>query len=225
MAKVYLNFWSRRLRSQPLETMPPVAPIKYQPIDQSVARDVLNLPQDRHLVLMGDASARRQDDALLLSALHHAGQRAGQRSFELVILAPNQPEIVDKLPFKVHFLDLRADLSLALAYSAANLLLVPTLTTALMPIAAAAIAYNTPVVGFNTTGLRDLIDHQQNGYLAEPFEVQDLAQGIIWVQEHGKKLGAADREKVTYLAPPELPANGDRSWLGRVLADCYANTV
>lgn len=34
------------------------------------------------------------------------------------------------------------------------------------------------------------MDHQQNGYLAKPFEVDDLAQGIAWV------LGDDDRRQV-----------------------------
>jgi glycosyltransferase involved in cell wall biosynthesis len=29
-----------------------------------------------------------------------------------------------------------------------------------------------------------LIDHQQNGYLAKPYEPQDLAHGIDWILNH-----------------------------------------
>ncbi|MGL5805785.1 MAG: glycosyltransferase, partial [Xenococcaceae cyanobacterium] len=36
---------------------------------------------------------------------------------------------------------------------------------------------------FNSTGLQDIVEHQQNGYLAEPFEIEDLARGITWVIE------------------------------------------
>ena len=31
------------------------------------------------------------------------------------------------------------------------------------------------------TGNSDLVDHKSNGYLAEPFDVNDLAKGINWV--------------------------------------------
>ncbi|KXB09319.1 hypothetical protein AKJ60_00460 [candidate division MSBL1 archaeon SCGC-AAA385M11] len=41
-----------------------------------------------------------------------------------------------------------------------------------------ALACGTPVVGFDIGGNKDIIDHQQNGYLARPFDPQDLAVGI-----------------------------------------------
>ena len=31
------------------------------------------------------------------------------------------------------------------------------------------------------TGNSDLVDHKTNGYLAEPFDVNELAKGIDWV--------------------------------------------
>jgi glycosyltransferase involved in cell wall biosynthesis len=39
----------------------------------------------------------------------------------------------------------------------------------------------TPVVCFNATGPKDIVDHHETGYLAEPFSPQDLADGVQWV--------------------------------------------
>jgi glycosyltransferase involved in cell wall biosynthesis len=53
-------------------------------------------------------------------------------------------------------------------------------------------------VAFNASGLKDIVDHQQNGYLATPFEVEDLAKGIAWVltdDERRQKLHFYAREK------------------------------
>jgi glycosyltransferase involved in cell wall biosynthesis len=41
----------------------------------------------------------------------------------------------------------------------------------------------TPVVCFNATGPKDIVEHRACGYLAEPFNPLDLAQGIRWVLE------------------------------------------
>ena len=44
-----------------------------------------------------------------------------------------------------------------------------------------------------------MIEHQKNGYLALPFEIEDLARGIAWVLEDSDqhcKLGDRDQEKV-----------------------------
>ena len=56
----------------------------------------------------------------------------------------------------------------------------------------------TPVVGFNIGGNSDLIDHQKNGYLAQPFDSSDLANGIQWILEnkHYDSLCKNAREKV-----------------------------
>ena len=68
----------------------------------------------------------------------------------------------------------------------------------------------TPVVAFDATGLKDIVDHQQNGYLAKPFDVEDLARGIAWVledEERLQKLGVNGREKVEQNFTVEIQAN------------------
>jgi glycosyltransferase involved in cell wall biosynthesis len=60
------------------------------------------------------------------------------------------------------------------------------------------LACGTPVVAFNIGGLPDMIEHQKNGYLAKPFEVEDLAIGISWILNGGKNyknLSERAREK------------------------------
>jgi glycosyltransferase involved in cell wall biosynthesis len=44
-----------------------------------------------------------------------------------------------------------------------------------------SLACGTPVVAFDVGGNSDMIEHLINGYLAKPFESQDLANGIEWV--------------------------------------------
>ena len=64
--------------------------------------------------------------------------------------------------------------------------------------ASEAFGCGTPTVAFRTTGLLDIIDHKKNGYLAEPFEPEDLARGIDWVLNHPEPetLSRNAREKV-----------------------------
>jgi glycosyltransferase involved in cell wall biosynthesis len=55
----------------------------------------------------------------------------------------------------------------------------------------------TPVVGFSSTGLKDITDHLRNGYLAQALDTRDLANGIIWVleQSFSNKLGNNARKR------------------------------
>jgi len=54
-----------------------------------------------------------------------------------------------------------------------------------------SLACGTPVVAFNTCGLPDIVDHQRTGYLAQPFDTDDLAKGIEWI--------LADKERLQVL--------------------------
>jgi glycosyltransferase involved in cell wall biosynthesis len=44
-----------------------------------------------------------------------------------------------------------------------------------------SLACGTPVVAFNVGGNSDMMEHLKNGYLAKPFDTDDLRNGIEWV--------------------------------------------
>lgn len=68
-------------------------------------------------------------------------------------------------------------------HSAAYLVVVPSRQEAFGQTASEAHACGTPVVAFRTGGLPDIVEHQRTGYLAQPFDTQDLSAGISWVFE------------------------------------------
>jgi glycosyltransferase involved in cell wall biosynthesis len=108
---------------------------------------------------------------------------------EVVIFGASQPDNPPDLGFKTHYLGhLHDAISLATVYSAADVMLVPSLQESFGQTASESFACGTPVVAFNSTGLKDIVDHQQNGYLAKPYEVEDFAKGIIWVLENEQRL-------------------------------------
>jgi glycosyltransferase involved in cell wall biosynthesis len=50
-----------------------------------------------------------------------------------------------------------------------------------------SLSCGVPVVAFNTGGNSDLILHKENGYLAKPFDILDLAKGIDYVLGDNKE--------------------------------------
>jgi glycosyltransferase involved in cell wall biosynthesis len=177
---------SSLFRNERVEVIPNGLDIqRYKPIAQQVARQTLNLPQDSQLILFGAMSGTGDPNKgfhLLKQALQHLSIADSTQRFELVIFGDSDP--LDDLAqiFPVHLLGrLHDDYSLALAYSAADVMVVPSKQESFGQTAAEAIACGTPVVAFNATGLKDIVDHHKNGYLAEPYDVRDLAQGITWV--------------------------------------------
>jgi glycosyltransferase involved in cell wall biosynthesis len=73
------------------------------------------------------------------------------------------------------------DISLALAYSAADVLVAPSRQENLSNAVMESLACGTPVVAFHIGGMPDMITHEENGYLAKPFDTSDLARGLAWV--------------------------------------------
>jgi glycosyltransferase involved in cell wall biosynthesis len=159
----------------------------YRPIDKTTARELLQLPQDRSLVLFGALAAtkdQRKGFHLLTAALQHLRQTAWQDRIEVVIAGASRPATPVDMGFRAHYLGhLHDDLTLALAYSAADVMVVPSTQESFGQTASEALACGTPVVAFRATGLMDIVDHQQNGYLAQPYESGDLANGIAWILE------------------------------------------
>lgn len=158
---------------------------KYRPIAKKTAREALNLPNDKSLILFGALRATddyRKGFHLLQAAIERLKVSGWTTKAEIVVFGSPEPESAIDLGFKIHYLDhLNDDLSLALVYSAADVMVVPSLQESFGQTASESLACGTPVVAFNATGLKDIIDHHINGYLAEPYRTEDLAQGIAWV--------------------------------------------
>lgn len=186
---------------------------QYKPINQQKARELLILPQDKQLILFGALSAtrdRRKGFHLLLPALQHLSKSGWRDRIELVVFGSSEPEKPVDLGFKAHYLGSVADdRLLAQVYSAADVMIVPSIQESFGQTGSESLACGTPVVAFDDTGLKDIVDHQQNGYLARPFDIGDLAKGIAWVLENGErhqKLCIQAREKAERTFTLELQA-------------------
>ncbi|MDZ8134018.1 MAG: glycosyltransferase family 4 protein [Nostoc sp. DedQUE04] len=186
---------------------------KYRPINQYFAREALNLPQNKKLILFGAIEATSDKNKgfhLLQPALQELSKSGWKDDLEVVIFGASQPENPPELGFKTHYLGhLHDAISLATVYSAADVMLVPSLQESFGQTASESFACGTPVVAFNSTGLKDIVDHQQNGYLAKPYEVEDFAKGITWVLENEQrlqKLSFYAREKAEQKFTLELQA-------------------
>ena len=118
---------------------------------------------------------------------------------ELIVFGNSADDISINLGFKINYLGyLDTDEDLTLAYSAANVMVVPSIQESFGQTAMESMSCGTPVVSFDTTGLRDIIDHLKNGYLAKSFSPNDLAAGINWVLdfEDAQQLRKSSIEKV-----------------------------
>lgn len=157
----------------------------YKPIPQAEARRILNLPPELPIVLFGAMNPTqnpRKGFDLLLNALDSLKElEALEKDPELAVFGNSSAEGGPASAFRTHYLGrFSDDEALALLYSAVNVFVAPSREDNLPLSVQESLACGTPVAAFNIGGMPDMIDHQSNGYLADPYDSQDLATGIQW---------------------------------------------
>lgn len=87
---------------------------------------------------------------------------------------------------------------MAKLYASFDAFVTPSLQDNLPNTIMEAMACGTPCVGFNVGGIPEMIDHRENGYIANYKDATDLAEGIRYVLSNNniQRLGQAAREKV-----------------------------
>jgi glycosyltransferase involved in cell wall biosynthesis len=196
---------------------------KYKPIDKLLARQILNLPLDKQLILFGatlGTTDPRKGFQLLEPALTKLSAAGWTDRLEAVIFGPMLTS-ANICGFKYHALGtLTDDISMAILYAAADVLVAPSIQDNLPNVVMEALACGTPCVAFDIGGLPDLIEHQKTGYLAQPYNIEDLARGITWVLENHSRhqnLAHHAREKATREFSIELQAKRYQSLFGELV--------
>jgi glycosyltransferase involved in cell wall biosynthesis len=193
---------SRILKNARIEVIPyGIDSEVYKPVDKKIARGILNLPPDKKIVLFGAVAPgadSRKGSALLFDSLPHLRKIFSPQELELVIFGHVAGSFTSSTGYNIAAAGyLQDDPSMVLLYSAADVLVVPSLQDNLPLTAMESLACGTPVAAFNIGGMPDMIGHKENGYLAEPFDPGDLAEGIRWIlQRPDSEVKTAARGKI-----------------------------
>ena len=204
----------------PCRVIPNALPEVFRRYPRGQVRAWLGWPQHQRLVLFGAMDGvvdPRKGFDLLVGALNQFKQLdlGLTQGCHAVVLGQSTPAVPQALPLPVHYAGrLDDDLSLALAYAAADVVVVPSRLDNLPQSATEPLACGTPVVAFRQGGLPDLVQHRSNGWLAAPGDPRDLALGLQWA-----------------LAQPEgsLPLENCKPWrpeaVARAHRDLYAEML
>ncbi|PWJ60620.1 glycosyltransferase involved in cell wall biosynthesis [Dyadobacter jejuensis] len=166
----------------------------FSPNNKVEAKMALGLPSDQKLLLFSGANT--SDPRKGFVYLQEALQLNPDPDIAVLIFGKGDPTLFQKMGVKVHYLGQITEVStMVQAYNAADLIVVPSLEDNLPNTIMEAMACGTPAVGFNTGGIADLIDHQQNGFVAEYKSATSLAAGIRAVLK-APQMGSLAREKV-----------------------------
>ncbi|MBM9538195.1 glycosyltransferase family 4 protein [Desulfobulbus alkaliphilus] len=156
----------------------------FQPVEKHLARSILNIPETgKKLILCGAMNAYGDPNKgfhLFRESIKRLITLGWQQKVELLIFGESEPPPEHRLPLPTRYLGvLHDDVTLRLAYSAADLFIMPSLQENLPNSILESLACRTPVAAFAAGGIPELLQHSENGFLAQPFNVNDLAQGII----------------------------------------------
>ena len=183
----------------PIKVIPNCIDTKlYQPMDKQDARKVLGLEPEKKYLLFGAMQAI-EDPNKGFAYLKEAIKQIPTTDTELLVYGTNGDLRKYDMSIPAHSLGyINDDKMMALLYNAADVCIVPSLSENLSNTIMESLSCGTPVVAFNIGGNGDMIDHKQNGYLAQAKDSTDIAQGIEWCCLHNKDnaLGRAAREKI-----------------------------
>jgi len=158
----------------------------FKHIGQNIARDILNLDKEKKYILFGamnSTSDPRKGWDYLKKSLQKIDEKYSdlKNEVELLVFGSSYSEDVEKLPFNVKFLGRFSDeIALSLIYNSADLFAAPSLEDNLPNTVLESLHCGTPVAAFDIGGMPDMIEHKNNGYLAELKNPTDLAEGILW---------------------------------------------
>jgi glycosyltransferase involved in cell wall biosynthesis len=161
----------------------------YRPGDKAAARQALGLPPEVPLILFVSQRATnpyKGMDYLIDACRLLAADAAGPLSrAAVVILGGHAEEIVSQLPFPAYPLGYISEPHrIAQVYQASDVFVLPSLSENLPNTIMEAMACGVPCVGFRVGGIPEMIDHHENGYVANYRDAADLAEGLRYVLSH-----------------------------------------
>lgn len=164
-----------------IETIPNVIKTDdFYPIDKKTAQRTLDIKTDKKIILAGAQNFEYfyKGFDIYLDALG----KLDKNKYFLCFFGNLDTNLIKPLGFEYKSFGFVTDNnSLRLLYSASNVFVGPSKMDAFNKTLAESMACATPVVCFDVSGQKDVVDHKVSGYKAKPFDTKDLEDGIEWV--------------------------------------------
>lgn len=154
----------------------------FKPLNKEVARQFLNINSEEYVIAFGALSLSNPYKGWkeLEKALDILSKGKYHKNLSVLIFGGGyNQKLANSIPLKTIFLGyLKDEYSMALAYNAADVFVVPSKADNLPTTILECLSCGTPVAGFDVGGIPEMIDHMNNGYLASGNDSEDLAKGI-----------------------------------------------
>lgn len=192
--------------------------ISFSPVNKKEARKILGVKTEKKIILVGAYSLDDFNKGfdLFLQSINHLNPK----DYYISIFGELDEKLIAGKGFEYKIFGRQYDeISLKLIYSHANVFVAPSLMESFGKTLAESMACGTPVVCFGATGQLDIVDHQTNGYLANPYNPKDLAKGIEW-------LSSSDRyKKIRQSAIRKIRKNFNQTEIAKLYSNLYTRLL
>jgi glycosyltransferase involved in cell wall biosynthesis len=182
---VLMKYWPITVIPNPLDVQ------VFRPLPRDICRSIFKIPNDVPVIMfgaLGGSTDPRKGFDLLVGALHHLQADQRMKGMHCLVVGQSAPRDPPKLAFPIHWVgQLHDDFSMAAAYACADVVVIPSRIENLPQAATEAQACGVPIVAFDAGGIPDTVEHKVTGYLAQPYSIDDFAEGIRWIMVDGQR--------------------------------------
>ena len=148
-------------------------------LDKQKARQLMGLPADKKLLLFGAVAG--SDNPYKGWTYADKLMNMFKDKAELVVFG----NVLSTDCYVIHPVGkLTDECALSLLYNAVDVYISPTSAESFGQTLVESISCGTRVVAFNVGGVPDIVSHKDNGYLAEPGNLDDFIKGVEWALGH-----------------------------------------
>lgn len=157
----------------------------YRPLDKNDCRAQLGVPRDRLVIMFASAALNNPGKGgdLLIEALRILPRSVKSQAL-LLLLGDRSEALSERAGIDSMSLGfIRDDAPKAVAFSAADIFVLPSRAENHSLVLLEAMACATPGVAFKVGGNPEIVQHLDTGYLAEPLSAESLSEGITTLLE------------------------------------------
>lgn len=174
----------------------------FSPGNRKEACHLLGLPPEKRYLLFGAMNAIQDKNKgfnYLDKAMEMLVKKPEFSDVELLLFGADDSTVPRPENYTIRSLGIiTSDDRLVAAYRSAQVTIVPSLSENLSLTIMESMACGTPVTAFHVSGNSELIDHLENGYLADEKDPSGLAKGIEWclISNLEQQLSDHSRDKI-----------------------------
>lgn len=150
------------------------------PIEKSIAKEILKIKTKKKIILIG--ALNHEEIWKGFKNFLEIAKQLDKDKFFLCFFGKVDEKIIKDINFDYKNLGyLKDDVSLRLAYSCADVFVSTSLQEAFGKTIAEAQSCGIPVVCYDTSGQKDIVDHKLTGYKSKNFKTENFVKGIEWI--------------------------------------------